>query len=77
MTAFDGLDRWCEERGVRDDSMIFCLNTGKAVSLCDREYWELGLNPQSCISEMSRRHLNMGLGFGGVAWAAQWAVLCV
>ena len=30
-------------RGTKDDSMIFCLNTGKHVSHCDGEDWDLGL----------------------------------
>ena len=38
---FDGLDGWCEKRGVKDNSVIFGPNPGKAVSHCDRNDQEL------------------------------------
>lgn len=36
LAEFDGLDGWCEKRGVKDDSVIFGPNPGKAVSHCGR-----------------------------------------
>ena len=41
LAEFDGLDGWYEKRGVKDDSVIFGPNPGKAVSHCDGNDQEL------------------------------------
>lgn len=43
--------------------------------LCGNQ--ELGVTMWRRISEMSKGHLNEGLGFSEVNWAAEWEVLSV
>lgn len=74
LTEYDGLNVYVGER--EDSGMISCgvWALGR-MWLTDREDQELGLNLLRWRSEMSRRHLDMSLGFCGKGLAAELGVL--